>query len=173
LAPTGQILINHPTVETFIAAIGKDSRAQELGLIFSIIGIHLQDLDDYRLEVWVRRLWADNEAGLQLEFRSAALSSQDHGHGLDDGPWILTDVIFWGWRKETGTSYGGPMPRGLNFPMSRDLVRLQLQTELGDPIVFGFSSNVDVWMLGALELAVDYDGDKGIRCISLALPPDD
>lgn len=98
--------------------------------------------------------------------------SEIPSRNIDDGPWVLTDVIFWGWRNNTGTSYDGPMPFGLNFLMSRDLVRSQVPARLGAPMVFGFSGNVDTWTLGKLELAVDYDGEKAIRCISLGIPPE-
>ncbi|MFV7455487.1 hypothetical protein ACNPMX_11945 [Stenotrophomonas maltophilia] len=86
---------------------------------------------------------------------------------------MLTDVIFWGWRNDTGTQYEGPMPFGLNFLMSRDQIRSDASADLGAPMVFGLSGNVDAWMLGKLELAVDYDGERGVRCVSLGLPQEE
>lgn len=165
--------MNHPTVEEFIAGIVRDSESQELETIFSRIGIQLQNLDDYRLGVSGHRTWADDAAGLQLEFKDAGLLSEIPYHDIDDGPWILTDVIFWGWRKEAATWYEGPMPFGLNFLMSRDQIRSEVSADLGAPKVFGLSGNVDAWTLGKLELAVDYDGERGIRCVSLGLPPEE
>lgn len=165
--------MHHPTVEAFISAIGKDSDAQEVRSVFTRIGIQLQNLDDYCLDVRGHRLWADDAVGLQLEFKDVGLLSEIPHHDIEDGPWVLTDVIFWGWRKEAGTAYKGSLPCGLNFMMSRDLVRLEVAAELGMPVVFGLSGNVDAWTVGTLELAVDYDGEKGIRCISLGLPPED
>ncbi|MNM61379.1 hypothetical protein D3C81_726790 [compost metagenome] len=114
--------MNRPTFEEFIAEIGKDSASQELETVFSRIGIQLRNLDDYRLGVSGHRIWADDPIGLQLEFKSAGMLSEIPSRNIDDGPWVLTDVIFWGWRNDTGTSYDGPMPFGLNFLMSRDLV---------------------------------------------------
>ncbi|MBH1841726.1 hypothetical protein I5W21_18980 [Stenotrophomonas maltophilia] len=165
--------MNHPTVEEFIAGIVRDSESQELETIFSRIGIQLQNLDDYRLGVSGHRIWADDAAGLQLEFKDAGLLSEIPYHDIDDGPWILTDVIFWGWRKEAATWYEGPMPFGLNFLMSRGQIRSEVSADLGAPKVFGLSGNVDAWTLGKLELAVDYDGERGIRCVSLGLPPEE
>ena len=165
--------MNHPTVEEFIAGIVRDSESQELETIFSRVGIQLQNLDDYRLGVSGNRIWADDAAGLQLEFKDAGLLSEIPYHDIDDGPWILTDVIFWGWRKEAATWYEGPMPFGLNFLMSRDQIRSEVSADLGAPKVFGLSGNVDAWTLGKLELAVDYDGERGIRCVSLGLPPEE
>ncbi|WP_111198054.1 hypothetical protein [Stenotrophomonas maltophilia] len=65
------------------------------------------------------------------------------------------------------------MPFGLNFLMSRDQIRSDVSADLGAPMVFGLSGNVDAWMLGKLELAVDYDGERAIRCVSLGLPPEE
>lgn len=45
--------------------------------------------------------------------------------------------------------------------------------DLGQPQVFGLSENVDMWMLGAIEMTVDFDGGRGIRCISLDLPEEE
>ncbi|MCU1127290.1 hypothetical protein JAK51_13795 [Stenotrophomonas maltophilia] len=165
--------MNHPTVEEFIAALGRNSESQELEIVFSKIGIQVQNLDDYRLGVSGHRIWADDAAGLQLEFKDVGLLSEMPYHNIDDGPWALTDVIFWGWRKDTGTEYAGPLPCGLNFLMSRDQVRLEVPADLGAPMVFGLSGNVDAWMLGKLELAVDYDGERGVRCVSLGLPQEE
>ncbi len=38
--------MNHPAVEEFIAAIGKDPESQELQTIFSKVGIQLEHLDE-------------------------------------------------------------------------------------------------------------------------------
>ncbi|WP_313441728.1 hypothetical protein [Stenotrophomonas sp.] len=165
--------MNHPTIEDFVAAIGRDSESQELETIFSSIGIQIQNLDDYRLGVSGHRIWADDAEGLQLEFKDVGLLSEIPYHDIDDGPWILTDVIFWGWRKETGTRYEGPLPCDLNFLMSKDQIRSDVSADLGAPMVFGLSGNVDAWTLGKLELAVDYDGEVGIRCVSLGLPQEE
>lgn len=165
--------MNHPAVEEFIAAIGRDSESEELEVVFSRIGIQLQNLDDYRLGVSGHRIWADDAAGLQLEFKDAGLVSETVYHNIDDGPWMLTDVIFWGWRNDTGTQYEGPMPFGLNFLMSKDQIRSYVSADLGAPMVFGLSGNVDAWMLGKLELAVDYDGERRLRCVSLSLPQEE
>jgi hypothetical protein len=67
--------MNHPAVEEFIAAIGKDPESQELQTIFSKVGIQLEHLDDYRVGVSGRRIWADDNAGLHLQFNDVGLLS--------------------------------------------------------------------------------------------------
>jgi hypothetical protein len=51
-----EIFVSHPTVEEFIAVIGRDSELQELEIMFSRNGIQLRDLDDYRLGVSGHRI---------------------------------------------------------------------------------------------------------------------
>lgn len=166
-------LSTHPEIPEIYAAIGKDSESPELKLIFSKIGIEVKNLDDYQLGIKGQRLWSDDSAGLQLEFKDVGVLRNIPYHDIDEGPWVLTDVIFWGWQKETNSSYEGPLPYGLNFSMNREAVRKTVSRDLGQPQVFGFSENVDMWMLGAVEMTVDFDGERGIRCISLDMPEEE
>jgi len=160
----------YPTPENFLHAIYKDSNSPELNLIFSKLGISSQDLDRYQLDVKGQRIWSDDILGIQLEFKDIGLLADIPYHDIDEGPWVLTDVIFWGWQQETDTFYRGPLPNELDFNMSRDQVRTKFSADLGEPEVFGLSKNVDVWRMGEVEIAVDYDGATGIRCISLGIP---
>lgn len=160
----------YPTPENFLHAIHKDSNSPELNFIFSELKISRQDLDHYQLDVKGQRIWSNDILGLQLEFKDIGLLEKVPYHDIDEGPWVLTDVIFWGWQRETNTFYMGPLPYGLDFSMDRDQVRIKLSTDLGEPEIFGFSNNIDAWRLGEVEITVDYDGARGIRCISLGLP---
>ncbi|MHB2082170.1 hypothetical protein [Pseudomonas asiatica] len=164
--------MNHPTFEEFACAINKNSESAELNLVFSKIGITVQNLHDYKLDVPGQRLWSDDAAALQLEFKDVGILNEIPYHDIDEGPWVLTDVIFWGWQRETNSYYTGPLPYELNFQLNRDSIRDKLLKKLGKPSVYGISDNVDVWTLETIEMAIDYDGEKGIRCISLGLPPD-
>ncbi|UKB85832.1 hypothetical protein LF887_09480 [Chryseobacterium sp. MEBOG06] len=162
--------MNFPSIEEFISAIGRDSDSSELQLIFSKIGIKIKNLDDYRLDVKGQRLWSDDSAGLQLEFKDIGILREIPYHDIDEGPWVLTDVIFWGWREKTNSCYTGALPYGLDFSMSRASVREKISRELGQPEILGFSDNIDMWVLGTMKIAIDYAGKKGIRCISLGMP---
>ena len=163
---------SNPSIGEFVCALNKDSESEELNLIFSKLGINVHNLDDYQLDVPGQRIWSDDTAGLQLEFKDYGLLNETPYHDIDEGLWVLTDVIFWGWQKETNTCYSGPLPYGLEFQLNRDSIRAKLFQALGKPEIFGFSDNVDVWSLGMIEMTVDYDGEKGVRCISLGLPAD-
>ncbi|HCF2456943.1 TPA: hypothetical protein NIA41_000499 [Pseudomonas aeruginosa] len=165
--------MNYPSIDNFFLAIGQDSDSAPLQAVFSSLGIGVSCLEKYPMNLEGLRIWSNLDASLQLEFKDIGLIRDIPHHDIDEGPWVLTDVIFWGWQKETNSSYEGPLPCGLNFSMSRESVREIVSRDLGQPQVFGFSENVDMWMLGAIEMTVDFDGERGIRCISLDMPEEE
>lgn len=165
-------------MEELCAAIGKDTTSPELQQLFLVIGIGVKNLGHYPLRLPDRRLWADDAVGLQLEFKHVGALRDIPYHDIGEGPWVLTDIIFWGRQKPSKRKqapngiYAGPLPCGLSFDMERDAVRKQVPD--GPPQVAGLSGEVDVWPLpGGAELLVSYSGEAdGIRCVSIGIPED-
>ncbi|EST16494.1 hypothetical protein EDP1_2637 [Pseudomonas putida S610] len=160
---------NH-TIETLISSIGKSTDSPHLINLFSRLNAVKKDLKKYPMQLPGRRLWADDFLGLQLEFKDIGLLENVPYHDLDEGPFILTKLVFWGNRKKKPL-YSGPLPYGLDFDMTREDIRKSLLDKgLGEASTLGFSGEVDVWSLDNLELTAEYpEGDDIIRCIAIGL----
>jgi len=158
-------------IETLISAIGKSSDSSYIKNLFTQIDIEEKDLQKYPMSLPGRRLWANDSLGLQLEFKDIGLLENIPYHDLDEGPWILTKLIFWGKRKNKPL-YSGLLPYGLNFGMTREETRGFLFNKgLGKSLTLGFSGEVDVWRLNNIELTAEYpESDDIIRCIAIGIP---
>lgn len=162
--------MNPPTIEEFFAAIGKDTTSPELKSLLSKIGISEENLDDEKLDIKGRRIWLNEETGLQLDFKDVGLVRAIPYHDLDEGPWVLTNVIFWGEQEGSDIAYGGPKPYELDYSMDRDTVRsIMLSNSFGAPSILGVAGNVDMWAIGSTEVKVNYSKSKGIRSISVGV----
>jgi len=158
-------------IETLISAIGKNSDSSYLKKLFTQINIEEKDLRKYPMSLPGRRLWANDSLGLQLDFKDIGLLKSIPYHDLDEGPWVLTKLIFWGHRKKKPL-YSGPLPYGLNFRLTRKKTRALLFNKgLGKALTLGFSGEVDAWSLNNLELTAEYlEDDDIIRCIAIGIP---
>ncbi|WP_416056714.1 hypothetical protein [Stenotrophomonas maltophilia] len=165
--------MNLPNMDVVIQAIGQDTSSELLSRLLLELEIGEADFCRYPFNLAGMRLWTDSEEALQLEFKDIGLLKDVPYHDLDDGPWVLTDAIFWGARKDK-RAYAGSLPHGLSFSMLRPHVRERLAVlGAGDAVEMGFSGEVDIWWVSGLELAVDFSGPgDSIRCISVGLPID-
>ena len=154
--------------DSFMAAVGRNSDEPELKKLFSLLGIGVGCLSDFPIRIPSQRLWTDEPARLQLEFKDAGVLGDMACHDAGEGPWLLTDVIFWG-RDKGRDAYAGPLPFGLSFTMDRASVRALMEPSLGTPQVFGDQGTVDVWTFGAIEILVDCAGEGGHRCVALSV----
>lgn len=159
-------------IDDIFTAIGQDSDSPELQRIFSSLCIDEKDLEKYPMSLEGRRLWSNQNAGLQLEFKDIGLIRDIPYHDIDEGPWVLTKFIFWGRRKK-GNPYDGPLPYNLDFSMSRQDVREKMDNYgLGKATVLGFSEDVDMWIDRSVEIALAYLEEGGIHSISMGMPVD-
>ncbi|HBN8564159.1 hypothetical protein ACM7D6_00390 [Pseudomonas aeruginosa] len=164
--------MNYPSIDNFFLAIGQDSESAPLQAVFSSLGIGVSSLEKYPMNLKGLRIWSNLDAGLQLEFKDVGLIKDMPHHDIDEGPWVLERVIFWGQRKKK-RPYVGPMPYGLNFSMSREAVREAMANSgLGQATVTGSTGGVDVWIDGAVKVAVGYFEEAGVHSISMGMPVD-
>lgn len=162
--------MNHPSIDDFFLAIGQDSESSPLQAVFSILGIGVSSLEKYPMDLKGLRIWSNLDAGLQLEFKDVGLIKEIPYHDIDEGPWVLERVIFWGQRKKK-KSYTGPMPYGLDFSMAREAVREAMANcGLGQATVTGSAGGVDVWVDKSVKVAIGYVEEGGVRSISMGIP---
>jgi len=162
--------MNFPSIEDFFVAISKDTTSAELRVLFLSLGISEENLNDENLDIKGRRVWSNKAAGLQLDFKDVGFIQDIPYHDIDEGPWVLTNVIFWGQQEDVDSSYKGPKPYDLDYSMDRNTVRgIMLNNNLGAPKILGVSGNVDMWNVGSKEIKVNYSGSKGIRSISIGI----
>jgi hypothetical protein len=165
--------MHHPGIDAALAAVGNHSESDALQKLFAEMKINETDLRKHPFKLVELRFWSDEARGLQMEFEDAGLRTHIPNHDLGDGPWVLTNFVYWGARKNK-PAYGGPLPFGLDFSMSRDKVREVLHRHgLGVAAVMGFSGDVDMWDLTSGELTVDFSAlNDGIRCVAIGVPID-
>ncbi|MNM61378.1 hypothetical protein D3C81_726780 [compost metagenome] len=170
-----------PGIDVVIQAIGQDTGSASLSRLLLDLEIGARDFRHYPFKLAGRRLWTNEENTLQLEFKDIGLLADVPYHDLDEGPWVLTSVAFWGARtnkenikKRKKPAYSGPLPYELDFSMLRQHVRERLAAlNAGSAMEMGFSGEVDIWCINGLELAVDFSGpDDSIRCIAVGVPID-
>ena len=162
--------MNYPSVEVLVAAVGQDSESPALHQLFSELKIGEENLEKYPMNLAGRRLWWNEATRLQLELKSIELLKDIPSHNIDQGPWVLTKLTFWGVHKKNG-AYAGPIPYELDFSMVRDSIRNKmLNIGLGQATVLGFSEDVDMWQMEKVEITVEYfDDNDAIRCISIGV----
>ncbi|HCF2456942.1 TPA: hypothetical protein NIA41_000498 [Pseudomonas aeruginosa] len=162
--------MKHPSIEDIFQAVGKDSESAPLQTIFSCLEIGVDQLRKYPANIKGRRIWSSDAGGLQLEFKDIGLLREIPYHDVDEGPWVLTNVIFWGEQEGSDIAYGGPKPYELDYSMDRDTVRsIMLSKNMGAPSILGVAGNVDMWAIGSTEVKVNYSKSKGIRSISVGV----
>ncbi len=162
-----------PDIDVVIQAVGQDTSSASISRLLLELEIGEVDFRRYPFNLAGRRIWTDSEGSLQLEFKDIGLLKDIPYHDLDDGPWVLTDAIFWGVRKNK-RAYAGSLPHGLSFSMPRPHIRDRLGAlGAGNAVEMGFSGKVDIWWVSGLELAVDFSGPgDSIRCASVGIPVD-
>ncbi|MGO3983027.1 hypothetical protein ABI582_01450 [Pseudomonas sp. SAS7] len=157
--------------EALVKAVGKNSRSEPAQKMLSELNISEQDLKPHPLGLVGHRFWSNDEKGLQLEFEDIGLLENIPYHDIDDGPWTLTKLVFWGVRKKKPT-YSSILPYGLNFYTSREATRKKFRDDgFGEATQMGLSGEVDMWNIGSTEITIDFSGDeKAIRCIAIGVP---
>lgn len=162
-----------PDIDVVIQAVGQDTSSASMSRLLLELEIGEVDFRRYPFNLAGRRIWTDSEGSLQLEFKDIGLLKDIPYHDLDDGPWVLTDAIFWGVRKNK-RAYAGSLPHGVSFSMLRPHVRERLAVlGAGNAVEMGFSGEVDIWWVSGLELTVDFSGPgDSIRCVSVGIPVD-
>lgn len=159
--------MKHPSVENFLAAIGKTHDTAEVQNIFSHLDITEKDLGEYLKSLPERRLWVNMDDGMQLDFEDIGVRRGIPYHDIGEGPWVLTGVIMWA-APESRKPYGGPMPLGIQFSMSREEVGLKVPSEK-----LMSSARVDAWVMEGYELVVNYhEESQSIRCVSIRAQQD-
>ncbi|WP_313441729.1 hypothetical protein [Stenotrophomonas sp.] len=163
--------MNLPNIDVVIQAVGQDTSSARLSRLLLELEIGEVDFRRYPFNLAGRRIWTDSEGALQLEFKDVGLLKDIPYHDLDDGPWVLTNVVFWASEKNK-RAYSGPLPHGLNFSMSRHHVRERFSVlNAGTPVEAGISDNVEIWSIGGLDFKVNFLGPgDSIRCVSVGIP---
>ncbi|WP_254051615.1 hypothetical protein [Stenotrophomonas sp. ZAC14D1_NAIMI4_6] len=165
--------MNLPNIDVVIQAVGQDTSSAFLSRLLLELEIGEVDFRRYPFNLAGRRIWTDSEGALQLEFKDVGLLKDIPYHDLDDGPWVLTNVVFWASEKNK-RAYSGPLPHGLNFSMSPHHVRERFAAlNAGTPVEAGISGNVEIWSIGGMEFKVNFLGPgDSIRCVSVGIPVD-
>lgn len=162
-----------PDIDVVVQAIGQDTGSASLSRLLLDLEIDETAFRRYPFNLAGMRIWTDKQDVLQLQFKDVGLLNDIPYHDLDDGPWVLTNVVFWGVKKSS-PAYAGSLPYELRCSMQRQEVRQRLSAlDAGDPMEAGFSGEVDIWCVNGHELRVDFSGPgDSIRCISVGLPVD-
>ena len=158
--------MNYPSIDQVIAAIGKHTENPEVISLLDTLGISESDFEPIA-GLNSHKLWIDGNHEIQLQFKDIGSLTDIPYHDIGEGPWVLTDVIFWSdVVKETKQSYGGPLPYGANFSLNKK----EVQALFSEPRV-NDNDRVDSWNLGDHRLVINYEPKiQKIRSISLKTP---
>lgn len=150
-----------PNPDIFAKAIGKPHTSREGQMLFDALGITEVDLEKHPMGLDDLRIWDDMDMGLQLGFEDAGTREEINSDPNRQGPWLVTEVIFWN-VPTSERPYAGAKPFGLQFSMTRQEVRERVTAKMTFE-----DASADAWELEGLELVVNYiEGTQAIRCVS-------
>jgi hypothetical protein len=149
----------YPEAQDFVSAIAKPFDSEAGAKVVGPFGIEWSQAVKLDRDLEIYTIGAPS-LGIGFTFKDQGLVFVDEGHGVGDGPFLLTHCGFWG-HEDGHESYQGPLWKDLRFS---DTVA-DAKAKLGAPTRVG-RLDIHFWELRDFRLTIQWKSPDKVRVIS-------